>query len=168
MEQLKIPKDRIPCLIGKYGKDKKQIEKLTSTKLKIDSKEGDIIIEGESLQCYISKNIIKTIPRGFNPKIALQLLNEDYCLEIINIEDFTRKSKKDAIRLKSRIIGTKGKARKMIEKLTNTDICIYGKTICIIGEQENVYLAKRAIINLLQGSKHGSVYNFIKKNKKHL
>ncbi|MBU2634372.1 MAG: KH domain-containing protein [Nanoarchaeota archaeon] len=168
MEQLKIPKDRIPCLIGIKGKDKRQIEKLTKTKLKVDSKEGDIIIEGESLQTYICKSIIKAIARGFNPKIALQLLNENYILEIVNIEDFVRKTKNDLLRVRSRIIGTEGKARKMIERLTNTDICVYGKTVSIVGEQENVYLAKRAVINLLQGSKHGNVYNFIAKNKKPL
>jgi len=168
MEQLKIPKDRIPCLIGVKGKDKRNLEKITNTKITIDSKEGDILIEGESLDCYICKNIIKAISRGFNPKIALQLTNESHTLEIINIDDFTKGSKNNLIRIRARIIGRKGKARKMIEHLTETDVCVYGKTVSIIGEQDNVYLAKRAVTHLLQGSDHSNVYSFIQKNKKDL
>ncbi|MFH1209564.1 MAG: KH domain-containing protein [archaeon] len=168
MEQLKIPKDRIPCLIGVKGKDKRNIEKITNTKITVDSKEGDIIIEGESLDCFLCKNIVKAISRGFNPKIALHLVNENYTLEIVNMDEFTKGSKNNLIRIRSRIIGTKGKARKTIEQLTETDIIVYGKTVSIIGEQDKVYLAKRAVINLLQGSEHSNVYSFIQRNKKDL
>ena len=52
--------------------------------------------------------------------------------------------------------------------MTNTSICVYGKTVGIIGKQENTSLAEHAIINLLQGSKHGNVYAFIEKQKKKL
>lgn len=166
-EGLKIPKKRIAVLIGEKGRIKREIEKFTSTKLTINSEEGDVIIESqESLNIFNTKPIILSIGRGFNPKIALNLIDEENILEIIDITDFSKKSKKDLIRLKSRLIGTNGKARKMIEMLTHTEICVYGKTVSIIGEQDNVYLAKRAITNLLQGSKHGNVYGFIERTKK--
>ena len=109
-------------------------------------------------------NIVKAIARGFNPDIALKLLNEDYCLEVISIEEFSR-NKKDLIRIRSRLIGTEGKAKKSIEQLTNTDLVIYGKTVCIIGKTEDVTIARQGIINLLQGSKHGNVYAYIEKQK---
>lgn len=165
MEQLKIPKQRIACLIGKKGSEKKEIEKKTKTKLKVNSSEGDIIIEGDNLNCYSCKRIIQAIGRGFNPKIALLLLDENYYFELINIEDYSKKSKNALIRLKSRLIGTKGKAWKTIEKLTNTYLSIYGKTVGIIGLQDDVILTKQAIINLLQGSKHANVYAYIQKHK---
>ncbi len=166
-EYLKIPKKRIAVLIGEKGKVKREIEKLTSTKLRIDSDEGDVIISSEeSIDVFNTKPVIQAIGRGFNPQIALNLLDEENVLEIIDITDFSLKSKKKLLRLKSRLIGTQGKARKTIEILTKTDICVYGKTVSVIGMQENANLAKRAIVNLLQGSKHGNVYNFIERNKK--
>lgn len=166
-ECIKIPKRRIAVLIGEKGKVKRELQKLTSTTLKIDSDEGDVtIISEESIDVFNTKPIVQAIARGFNPEIAFKLLEEENCLEIIDITDFSLKSKKKLIRLKSRIIGAKGKARKNIEMLTHTDISVYGKTVSIIGTQENTYLAKRAIQNLLQGSRHGKVYGFIERSKK--
>lgn len=164
MEQLKIPKERIPVLIGTKGSTKRKIQKLTNTILKINSEEGDVFIEGESLDVFNCLNIIKAIGRGFNPEIALKLLDDDYSFEMINVEEFSR-NKKDLIRIKSRLIGTEGRARKHIEDLTNTNIVVYGKTVCIIGKIDNVSIARQGIINLLQGSKHGNVYLYLEKQK---
>jgi len=68
--------------------------------------------------------------------------------------------------LRARLIGSQGKARKLIEQLTNTDIEVYGKTTSIIGLHHDVMLSKQAVLNLLQGSKHGNVYAFIEKQKR--
>jgi|SRR3989344_4138932 len=166
MEELRIAKDRIAVLIGKKGEIKEKISKLTKTKIKIDSKEGDIIIIGEGLDAYNAKQIIHAIGRGFNPNKALILLEDERVFEIINIEDYSRKTKKDLKRLKSRIIGRKGRARQIIENLANVDLSIYGKTISIIGKIEDVGIARHAINNLLAGSKHGSVYAYLEKQRK--
>ena len=164
-EELKIPKERIQVLIGKKGLTKRKIEKLTDTDLEIDSKEGDVFISGEeSLKVYLTKNIILAIARGFNPEIALELLKENYCLEIVEIKDYG-KSKQKIITIKSRIIGTKGKCRDLIESLTNTHLSTYGKTVGIIGKVEGVMLAKRAVEMILKGSKHGNVYAWLEKQK---
>ncbi len=166
-QQLRIPKKRIAVLIGKKASTKRKIEKLTNTSLEIDSVEGDVIITGEeSLDCLICRNIILAISRGFNPDIALELINEDSCLEIIEIQDFTGKSKKKQIRLKARLIGTKGKCRSLIETLTNTCISIYGKTVSIIGNVENTALSRHAIEMILSGAPHGNVYKWLEKQKK--
>jgi len=165
-EEIKIPKERIAILIGKKGKTKKEIEDKTQTKITVSSKEGDVSIKGEdSLNIYKAAHIIKSIGRGFNPDIATNLLNKDFCLEIINIKDFSGKSKKDLLRLKSRIIGTKGKARRIIEHSTDCEISIYGKTVCIIGEVEKAILAREAIEKLLAGSPHSNVYKWLDKTK---
>ena len=164
MDQLRIPKERIPMLVGTKGATKRKIEKLTNTKIKINSEKGDVIIEGESIDQFNCLNLIKAIGRGFNPEIALKLLEENNNLEIISVEEFSR-NKKDLIRIRSRLIGTDGKARKSIESMTNTNIVVYGKTVGIIGKIEDVMLARQGIINLLQGSKHGNVYSYIEKQK---
>jgi|SRR3989344_1917003 len=165
MEQLKIPKERISVLIGAKGSMKRKIQKLTNTKLMINSEEGDVFIDGDSLDVFNCLNVIKAIARGFNPDIALKLLDEDVSLEIISLDEFSR-NKNDIIRLKSRLIGTEGRARTHIEELTNTNIAVYGKTVCIIGNVDDVFIARQGIINLINGSKHGNVYLFIEKQKK--
>jgi ribosomal RNA assembly protein len=166
VEIIKIPKERIAVLIGEKGATKRKVQKVTKTKITISSEEGDVTVEGEdNLQVFITGKIIKAIGRGFNPDIALKLTNENYTFDIINIHDFSGKSKKQEERKKSRAIGTQGKARLTIEKMTNTYISIYGKSIGIIGELEDVYLARRALEKLLQGSPHTNVYGWIEREK---
>ena len=97
---------------------------------------------------------MKLNPQKNPQKIALFGLN------------YAGKSKNDLIRLKSRIIGTEGKARKTIEKRTNTNISIYGKTVSIIGGRQGVQVAKRAVENLLRGSQHNKVYSWIERQIK--
>lgn len=165
-EELKIPKERIAVLIGERGATKRKIQKLTNTKITVSSQEGDVLIEGEdSYQLYLTKNIIKAIGRGFNPETALKLLKEDFTFDIININEFSGKSKKQEERIKSRVIGKEGKARITLEKMTNTSISIFGKTVGVIGNLEDVYLAKKALDKLLNGSPHSNVYKFIEREK---
>lgn len=167
--ELKIPKDRIAVLIGKKGTIKKEIEEATNSKIKVDSKEGDVTISGkDSLGLFSAREIIKAVSRGFNPDIAILLLKQDYVLEVLPLQDFLGKSAKKIIRMKGRVIGQEGKTRKIIEELTETYISIYGKTISIIGLPENVSIARRAIENLLQGSPHSTVYRFLEKQRKKL
>ena len=164
---LKIPKERVAILIGKKGETKKGLEKQTKTRIQIDSKEGDINIEGDdALGLYSVREVIKAVGRGFNPEIAKQLLKQDYTCEYINIHEFV-KSRDQYRRLRSRIIGSEGKARKTIEKLTNTYICVYGKTVAIIGESDGVLRAKKAVEALLKGAPHSHAYYDLEKVKKY-
>lgn len=165
--EIKIPKDRVAVLIGKKGAVKKKIQRLTRTKIVVDSKEGDVIIESEdSFAAYNTKLIVQAIGRGFNPYIALLLRKEGYSLEIIDITEFTGKSKKTIHRIKARVIGTGGKAWKTIEHLTECHLAVYGKTVSIIGPAEYTGLARQAVEDLLKGSPHGNVYRFVQNKKK--
>ena len=166
--EIKVPKDRIAVLIGKKGETKKQLEDITKTKIQIDSEEGDVVVSGEdAISLHNLREVIKAIARGFNPEIAQLLLKGDYVFEIIDITDFAR-TKNDTKRLKGRVIGSDGKARKVIEELTETDISVYGKTLSIIGLPENVALAKKAMENLLGGSIHANVYHWREKQRRRL
>jgi len=165
--ELRIPKDRIAVLIGKKGTTKRQIERKTNTKIEVDSDEGRVTIYSEDgLNIYNARLVVQAIARGFNPDVARILCDENYCLEVINIKDYAGTSKKKMARLKSRIIGTKGKAWKNIENMTHTCISVYGKTVCIIGKVEDVPVAKEALENLLKGAPHGPVYKWIESKKK--
>jgi ribosomal RNA assembly protein len=71
-------------------------------------------------------------------------------------------------RLRGRVIGHDGKARSMIEGLTETHIVVYGKTIGVIGEIERVAMARQAVELLLGGSPHGNVYKWLEKKRREL
>src|SRR3989338_4466689 len=117
---VKIPKERIAVLIGRKGEIKRGLEEKTNTKLTIDSQTGSVIIKGEAVDVYDTKPIIRAIARGFNPETAELLLDEENIVEVIDIKDFSGRSKKKMTRLKSRCIGKEGKARENIEIMTNT------------------------------------------------
>ncbi len=161
---LKIPKERIAVLIGTNGKTKKEIEEKTNTKL-IITKEGEVTIQGSSFDTWITKQIIKAIGRGFSPQKALLLLKEDYGFEMIELRNWAR-TENAMKRLKGRVIGEKGKAKDTIERLTESYISVYGKTICIIGETKKVLTAKKAIEMLLSGSKHSTVFTMLENERK--
>ena len=164
--EIKIPQERVAILIGKKGETKKQLEEITKTKIIVDSKEGDIFLSGnDALSLFDVVEVIKAIGRGFNPDIAFLILKQDYIFELINMNDFA-KTKNDSMRLKGRVIGSEGKSRNTIEELTETNISVYGKTIGIIGLQENVASARKAIESLLSGSPHSNVFRFLEKNRR--
>lgn len=167
--ELKIPKERVAVVIGKAGKTKLEIEKATKTELDIDSKEGDVFIKGQDgLGIYTAKEVITAIGRGFNPEIALLLLKVDYSFELLNLVDVAGKSKNNLQRLKGRIIGREGKTRTHIEDLTESYLSVFGKTVAIIGQTENVLMAHKAISMLIEGSTHSSVYKWLEKKRREL
>ena len=166
--EIKIPLERVAILIGKDGEIKKRIEENTHCKLDI-TKEGEVTIIGEDgLDLYTTREIVQAIARGFNPELALQLLKPDYALEFIDMKDIAGKNKSTMQRLKGRVIGKEGKSRAEIERLTETQISIYGKTIGIIGETSQTQLARQAVAMLLQGSMHKTVFRFLEKKRKEM
>ena len=163
---LRITKDRIAVLIGAKGETKSELEKETTCKINIDSKEGDVTITGkDAIMLFALREVIKAISRGFNPEIAKQLLKQDYILEVISLNDFSKEQSHQQ-RLKGRVIGADGKSRNTLESLTECSISVYGKTIGIVGSVENVSICKRAVESLLQGSPHANVYKWLERQKK--
>jgi ribosomal RNA assembly protein len=164
--ELRIPKDRVAVLIGTEGKIKRELERSTKTNIDVDSREGTVKIQGEdALMLYLCREIIRAIGRGFSPDIAKLLLKQDYGLDIIPIMQYAR-SQDDLPRVRGRVIGEKGRSRQTIEDLTETNICVYGKTIGIVGRLEYLAEARHAVIDLLEGSTHASVYRWLEKKRK--
>ena len=167
--ELKIPRERVAVLIGKEGEMKKNIEADTNTRIKVDSREGDVFVYGrDALGLYTCREVIRSIGRGFNPEIAKLLLKQDYVFEVISLNDYTGKSKNTLLRLKGRVIGREGKSRRLIEELSEAYVSVYGKTIGIIGLPESASMAKNAIESLLKGSTHANVYKLLEKRRREL
>lgn len=159
---LRIPEDRVGVLIGENGEVKKKIEERTNTELEVSS-DGEVEIKSkQSLKAWIARNIVKAIGRGFNPEIAMKLTNDNYEFRLIKISGWAN-TKSSRTRLKGRVIGKDGKARKLIQEKSDCSIVVYGKTIGIIGPIEKIDLAKKAVEMLLSGSKHATVYKMMNK-----
>jgi len=71
-------------------------------------------------------------------------------------------------RYKGRIIGQNGKTREIIMDMAEVQMAIYGKTVSLIGEMDNLMIAKEAIEMILKGSRHKSVYSFLERKKDEL
>lgn len=163
--QIKIPEKRIAVLIGTAGETKRRIEKTFKCRLAV-SDEGEVAITSKGyFKSLRAKEAVSAIARGFSPDHAMLLKSEEMVLEIINLQDYVGKREKALERVKSRLIGTAGKARRNIEEMTLTSISIYGKTAAIIGKAENVINARDAIMLLLTGRSHKASYDFLRRKK---
>lgn len=166
-QELKIPLERVGVLIGRVGEVKKRLEQKMHVHIHVDSSEGDVTISGEdSVTVYDAIAIVKAIGRGFNPSLAELLTSEEYAFELIDIQTYSGPSRKRMERLRGRVIGQEGKARKMIEEMTETHLSVYGKTIGIIGKVEMVALARQAVELLLEGSPHANVYHWLEQKQR--
>lgn len=157
---VKIPKKRIN-LLRKNSKQFENAEELSKTKIMIE--EEDIAIEGDSFDVYKTKSVIKAFGRGFDLKEALNLLDDDYGLEIINLPDLIN-SEKRMIVVKGRIIGNEGKTKKLIEEYTDTKIAVQGKTVSILGRWDKINLSKEAVLKLINGASHQALYRWLERN----
>lgn len=167
-ESIKVPARRIAVLIGKKGKTKKEIEKKTKTKIEIDSRENIVDVESKEesgLGFYSALNVIKAIARGFSPEHAFLLLDDNYYLEIIDLQEEFGKSKNRIQHRSGRVIGTKGRMRKEIEETTECFISVQGKTVSVIGEIDKIQVAKKAAQMLLDGASHDTVLKYLRKSE---
>lgn len=169
MEQktfIRIPGDRIGALIGPHGKTKKRIEAAFQVDLTIDGETGNVDIKVKPDQpdvsvLFVARNMVRAIGRGFSPRNAFTLINEDYDFIVLDLEEYVGRSKNAQGRVKGRIIGKEGKSRAMIEELTECLVSVYGGTVGIIGPYEMLPVAKEAVEMLINGSFHKTVWNHL-------
>ncbi len=161
--RLPINPERVAVIIGKGGEVKKRIEALTRTEIDVDTKQGVIRIRGETLDDVMTaSNIIKAINLGFSPEKAFALLDRDMNLHVIDLYTYMKKKSENHLkRIMGRIIGEKGKAKRIIEETTETQISIYRNFVAIIGTFEGIYLADEAIKLLIKGKPHKVVYEYL-------
>ncbi len=164
----KLPLDRIGVLIGEGGRVKEEIMRRTGTRLVVDSTTGTVVIEPASphtsaLNLMKARDIVRAIAYGFSPERAFRLLDEDQILIVIDLKHYVGDKPNHLQRIKGRIIGEEGKARRTIEEVTGTYISIYRDYIAIIGDYESANIAKEAIEMLIQGRQHSTVYRFLER-----
>lgn len=148
--------------LQKILKNKGRLEK--ELDVKITNKGKNIFIDGSAENEYLALQVVEAINLGFSVDRALLLKEENTCLQTLNIKDLTKRKNWEEIR--GRVIGTKGRTLKTLNKLTNCAISLNGNDIGIIGSWEDMEDAIQALTSLVQGSKQGNVYGRLEREKK--
>ena len=172
---VRIPAARVAVLIGRRGRTKAAIEKRCSVSVDVDSSDGIVTVKrgdgmegpgggaggggaGDALGPFKAAEIVSAIGRGFAPDRAMSLLDEGRSLHVVDLREFAGRSPSQIGRIKGRIIGERGRARRSMESLTGASISVYGRTVAVIGTAASLRLAVEAITSLSSGSMHGAVY----------
>ncbi len=169
-ETIRVPEERVGVIVGRNGKVRKRVEKLTNTKIEI-TQEGIVTITSpeqteDPVLIWKARDMIRAMGRGFSPKRALTLIDEDARLIIISLRDFVGNSPTQLKRVAGRIIGENGRSRRVIEETTESLVSVYGKTVAIIGIDPGLDYATRAITMLIDGAPHSAVYKYLEKTRR--
>ncbi len=147
----RISTERIGVLIGPEGTTKERLQKATGTRISVDSTTGEVTIDETETQDPVlalkAKDVVQAMARGFSEDRAFRLLDEDAYFEVLDIKDFAH-SKNRVAQIRARLIGTRGKTRRLIEELTGVEVSVWGHTIA-----------------LLRGSEHKTVYRFLERKR---
>ena len=169
----RVPQDRIAVLIGSGGATRKALHKAAGCRsLFVDSETGDVSVnwgepgEYDPVKALKFPEVIKAIGRGMAPAKAIKLLEDDWFFRLVDIKEFVGKRSNQQRRVRSRIIGSEGKIRRLIEGLTGCEMSIYGSTVVLVGEEEGLDLAVDAVERLAAGSEHGPVIKGLEKARK--
>ena len=163
MQVAMIPADRV----GVLSEGREEIEKAGNIKLSIDP-DGTVSVSSEDpVTEWRATDVVKAVGRGFKPGLALNLFRDEYMLVIVDLKAMFDKEKQRE-RMKARVIGTKGKAKKTIEEISGAFLSIYENTVGILGKIGEVTVAERGILMLLGGAGHGTVYHVLHKEKEKL
>jgi len=163
---LRIPLDRLGPLIGEKGRIIRELEERTGTIITVDSENASVTIEPATPETRMdqllrAKDFISAVAAGFSPERAWRLLEEEQVLAVIDLKNVIGDHVNHLQRIKGRIIGEKGRAKKTLEQMTGTYINIHDDKVAIIGDYESVQVAREAIQMLIDGRKHSTVYKHV-------
>jgi len=169
---VRIPMNRVAVLIGTGGETRRAIEKASGAALDVDSQSGEISIiwkEGDDIDPIMQMKLpdmIKAIGRGMSPKRALRLLGDDLFFQLVDMRDWVGKRANQQRRMRGRLIGRNGRIRKLIEEHSGCEMAVYGSTIVLVGDEEGLPLASKAVERILCGSEHSSVIKRLERERR--
>lgn len=168
---IRIPADRIGVVIGPGGETRKLLSERSGLPISVDSSQNEVSFDDKApgadpLMVLKMRDILRALGRGFSPEHAMRLFNDDAYFELLDIHDYVGKNKGRMRQVAARIIGSEGKTRRIIEDQTGCDLAIYGHTVGIIGDLEDLGNAKRAVDMILSGAEHASVYSFLESKRR--
>jgi ribosomal RNA assembly protein len=154
IDNVLVPKDRVKVIKDEVVR--RRLKKELNVSIWFEG--NCVILEGEGVDIYLAKTIVKAMGRGFSPTNASRLFDESQMFESIELNQYSDGKVKI---IKARLIGTGGKAWRMIEKLSGCSLSVYGKTVSMIGTYEQLNIAREAVQMIIRGSRHSKVYGFL-------
>ena len=169
-ETVRVPEERVAVIVGRNGRVRRRVEKLTNTKISV-SPDGIVTITNppdseDPVMAWKARDMIRAMGRGFSPKRALSLIDEDARLIIISLREYVGNSVSQLKRVAGRIIGENGRSRRVIEETTESMVSVYGRTVALIGIDPGLEYASRAVTMLIDGAPHSSVYKYLEKTRR--
>ncbi|RLE60967.1 MAG: RNA-processing protein [Thermoprotei archaeon] len=159
-----IRSDRIGVVIGKGGVNKRRIEETFGVTIEVDDKRGIVYLipgrDSSPFRVLKAKKAIEAISLGFSVEDALSLSEDLVDFDTIDISESAR-NRNDLVRIKSRIIGTRGRFKKTLEEMTGARIVVSDKMVGVIGDYEQIRVVREAIQRILRGQSHRSVIQFL-------
>ncbi len=149
------------------GRNIRHLEKEFKTKIIINKgkTEADFLINGKnSVQEYLILEILEALAVGFDLETAMLLKDEEFVFKKVELKKYVHGGRLEVV--KGRIVGSQGKSKRVIQSLSECDLCLCDNNISIIGRAENVELASRALESLIRGSKHANVFKALEEGRK--
>ncbi|HKZ48739.1 MAG TPA: KH domain-containing protein [Thermoplasmata archaeon] len=167
----RMPMERIGVLVGPKGETKQRLEEATGTKVLVDSETGEVSVDeshaADPSLALKARDIVTAVGRGFSEERAFRLLDEDAYLQVLEIKDYAR-SRGRIAQVKARLIGSRGKTRRILEEMTGADVSVYGHTVAVIAASYQLPIAVEALEMLLRGSEHSTVYRYLERKREEL
>ncbi|BBD72847.1 RNA-processing protein [Sulfodiicoccus acidiphilus] len=113
------------------------------------------------------QSIINAIGLGFDVEVAMKLLSDDIMLDVIDIKEVTH-DPEDLRRLKGRVIGEKGKTKRIIFEYTGVHVSVYDHYVGLIGFYDQLQVTRKAVEMLIRGKDHSAVYKYLERAEKEL
>ncbi|MBW9140865.1 MAG: RNA-processing protein [Candidatus Aramenus sp.] len=112
---------------------------------------------------FKAASVIRALGLGFSVNDAMKLMSDEYQLEVIDLKATLGGNPDTIRRIKGRIIGEGGKAKKILQEYTSAVISIYEHYVGIISTNEQTPIVRKAIDMLIEGREHSTVYKFLDK-----
>jgi len=150
--------------ISRIKEKKKILERELNVQININK--NRIMLEGEELDKFVAKKVLRALDRNFKIKQALILKEDDCILEDVNIKNMTKR--KDISTIRARVIGRNARTIKLLNDISGCYIILHDSTVSVLGQNENVERTVLTIKKLVQGSDHSKVYTYLEKEMKDL
>jgi len=167
MRKIRYDYKALARIFGKNKRNISKIKKAFDVEIKIDKEITVKASKGDkAIKEYLVDNVLQALALGFDIESALLLKDMDYVFKIIDLRNYARGSRLNTI--VSRLIGRRGKAKKVIEELSKCRIVVSDHKVGIIGKAEHIEIATMAIEKLIRGSPHAKVFRFLERSKGYL
>jgi ribosomal RNA assembly protein len=158
-----VPPESFEKVKGELGQVMGELRRRLGVRLTLDESNSRVLIEaegeGDAANVLRARDIVRAIAIGFSPQDALQLLDEDYVLVVVDVTQAVGDKENHLRRVLGRVIGENGRARRTLEEITGTKIVVNDRGLVgIIGDYERSQIARHGVELLVQGRMHATVY----------